>query len=338
VGYNTNNLIQIEAQGNLNNQNKLELLKVQLLKSGAAANVTFFNADVNLNSRNTSAVRWTGKDPNESILFNYRSTGYDFTETMGIKMVAGREFSKQYADSNSIVLNEAAVKAMGIKNPVGTTIYFWDSPVKIIGIMKDFVSASAYKKVEPMLFLPITKFDAQVVLVRLTEAQNISNSLMKIDEIVKGMNPEYPVERTFLDESFEEKFNDEQLLGTLSNWFGGFAIFISCLGLLGLALYMAEQRKKEISIRKVLGASTYSLLALLNVDFMKLVAVSNIIAFPLGYIIINKWLSSFDYRVGISALPFILAAVLSLIIALLTVSIQSVKVANANPVDALRNE
>ena len=189
-----------------------------------------------------------------------------------------------------------------------------------------------------MLFLPITKFDAQVVLVRLTEAQNISNSLMKIDEIVKGLNPEYPVERTFLDESFEEKFNDEQLLGTLSNWFGGFAIFISCLGLLGLALYMAEQRKKEISIRKVLGASTYSLLALLNVDFMKLVAVSNIIAFPLGYIIINKWLSSFDYRVGISALPFVLAAVLSLIIALLTVSIQSVKVANANPVDALRNE
>jgi putative ABC transport system permease protein len=338
VGYNTNNLIQIETQGNLNNQNKLELLKVQLLKSGAAANVTFFNADVNLNSRNTSAVRWTGKDPNESILFNYRSTGYDFTETMGIKMVAGREFSKQYADSNSIVLNEAAVKAMGLKNPLGTTIYFWDSPVKIIGIMKDFVSASAYKKVDPMLFLPITKFDAQVVLVRLSEAQNISNSLMKIDEIVKEMNPEYPVERTFLDESFEEKFNDEQLLGTLSNWFGGFAIFISCLGLLGLALYMAEQRKKEISIRKVLGASTYSLLALLNVDFMKLVAISNIIAFPLGYIIINKWLSSFDYQVGISALPFILAAVLSLVIALLTVSIQSVKVANANPVDALRNE
>jgi putative ABC transport system permease protein len=338
VGYNKNNLIQIEVQGNLNDQNKLELLKVQLLKSGAAAHVTFFNADFNQHSRNTSAVRWTGKNPTESILFNYRSTGYDFIATMGSKMVAGREFSEKYDDSNNIVVNEAAVKAMGLKNPIGTTIYFWDSPVKIIGIMKDFVSASPYQKVEPMLFHPITKFNAQVILVRLNETQNIGSSLSKIDEIVKGMNPHYPVERTFLDQSFEKKFVEEQLLGTLSNWFGGFAIFISCLGLLGLALYMAEQRKKEISIRKVLGASTYSVLALLNRDFMTLVVISNLIAFPLGYVMVNKWLSSFDYRVAISALPFALAAVLSLIIALLTVSIQSVKVAKANPVDALRSE
>jgi putative ABC transport system permease protein len=338
VGNNKNNLIQIQIEGNLNDQNKLELLKVQLLKSEAAANVTFFNADLNLNSRNTSAVRWTGKNPTESILFNYRSTGYDFVETMGTKMVGGREFSVKYDDSNSIIVNEAAVDAMGLKNPIGKTIYFWDNPVKIIGIMEDFVSGSAYQKVEPMLFLPITEFSAQVVLVRLNETQNIGSSLSKIDEIVKGMNPDYPVERTFLDQSFKEKFVEEQLLGTLSNWFGGFAIFISCLGLLGLALYMAEQRKKEISIRKVLGASTYSVLALLNKDFMKLVVISNIIAFPLGYIMVNKWLSSFDYRVAISALPFVLAAVLSLIIALLTVSIQSVKVAKANPVDALRSE
>ncbi|HEX8609656.1 MAG TPA: FtsX-like permease family protein, partial [Pedobacter sp.] len=338
AGYNKNNLIQIEVQGNLNDQNKLELLKVQLLKSGAAAHVTFFNADVNLNSRNTSAVNWTGKNPTESILFNYRAAGYDFIETMGTKMVAGREFSEKYDDTNTIVVNEAAVKAMGLKNPIGTTIYFWDSPVKIIGVMKDFVSASAYQKVAPMLFHPIAKFDAQVILVRLNEARNIGSSLSKIDEIVKAMNPNYPVERVFLDQSFEEKFVEEQLLGTLSNWFGGFAIFISCLGLLGLALYMAEQRKKEISIRKVLGASTYSVLALLNRDFMKLVVIANLIAFPLGYITISKWLSSFDYRVAISVLPFALAAVLSLVIALLTVSIQSVKVAKANPVDALRSE
>lgn len=257
---------------------------------------------------------------------------------MGTKMIGGREFSEKYNDANSIVVNEAAVNAMGLKNPMGKTIYFSDTPVQIIGVMEDFVSGSAYKKVEPMLFLPTTKFNTQVVLVRLNETQNIGSSLAKIDEIVKGMNPEYPVERTFLDQSFKEKFVEEQLLGTLSNWFGGFAIFISCLGLLGLALYMAEQRKKEISIRKVLGASTYSVLALLNRDFMKLVVISNVIAFPLGYIMVNKWLSSFDYRVAISALPFVLAAVLSLIIALLTVSIQSVKVAKANPVDALRSE
>jgi putative ABC transport system permease protein len=257
---------------------------------------------------------------------------------MGTTMIAGREFSNQYADSNSIIVNESAVKAMGLKNPIGKTIYFWDSPVKIIGIMKDFISASAYQKVAPMLFHPITRFDAQVILVRLNEARNIGASLSIIDEIVKSMNPDYPVERTFLDQTFEKKFAEEQLLGSLSNWFGGFAIFISCLGLLGLALFMAEQRKKEISIRKVLGASTYSVLALLNKDFLKLVILANIIAFPLGYVIVNKWLSSFDYRVAISALPFLLAAGLSLIIALMTVSIQSVKVAKANPVDALRSE
>jgi putative ABC transport system permease protein len=338
AGYNRNNLIQIEIQGNLDNQQKLELLKAQLLKSGAATHVTFFNADVNLNSRNTSAVRWTGKNPSESILFNYRSAGKDFLKTMGTTMIAGREFSNQYADSNSIIVNESAVKAMGLKNPIGKTIYFWDSPVKIIGIMKDFISASAYQKVAPMLFHPITRFDAQVILVRLNEARNIGANLSIIDEIVKSMNPDYPVERKFLDQTFEKKFAEEQLLGSLSNWFGGFAIFISCLGLLGLALFMAEQRKKEISIRKVLGATTYSVLALLNKDFIKLVILANIIAFPLGYVIVNNWLSSFDYRVAISALRFILAAGLSLIIALMTVSIQSVKVAKANPVDALRSE
>jgi len=338
VGYNKKNLIQIEVQGSLDDQNKLELLKVQLLKSGAASHVTFFNADVNLNSRNTSAVSWKGKIPNESTLFNYRSAGYDFIETMGSSMVAGRQFSAKYADSNSVILNEAAVRAMGIKNPLGTTITFWDRPVTIIGVMKDFVSASAFQKIAPMIFHPMAKFKAQVVLVRLSERQNMGSSLAKIDEIVKAMNPDYPVSRTFMDESFEQKFAEEQLLGTLSNWFGDFAIFISCLGLLGLALYMAEQRKKEISIRKVLGASTYSVLALLNIDFMKLVMIANLIALPMGYIIASRWLSSFDFRIAISALPFALAAVLSVIIALLTVSIQSVKVAKANPVDALRNE
>jgi ABC-type antimicrobial peptide transport system permease subunit len=128
------------------------------------------------------------------------------------------------------------------------------------------------------------------------------------------------------------------LLGTLSNWFGGFAVFISCLGLLGLALYMAEQRKKEISIRKVLGASNFNILTLLNKDFIKLVAIANVIAFPLAYIIINKWLSSYEFKVSISVVPFVIAAILSLIIAILTVSVQSVKVAKANPIDALKYE
>ncbi|RZK65376.1 MAG: FtsX-like permease family protein, partial [Pedobacter sp.] len=146
------------------------------------------------------------------------------------------------------------------------------------------------------------------------------------------------VDRVFVSDSFEEKYNSEKLLGTLSNWFGGFAIFISCLGLLGLALFMAEQRKKEISIRKVLGASTGHILTLLNKDFVKLVAIANLIAFPLAYVIINKWLSAFEYRINISVLPFVMAFAVSFLIAVLTVSIQSIQVAKANAVDALKYE
>lgn len=177
-----------------------------------------------------------------------------------------------------------------------------------------------------------------VALVRIAATANLSAAVDVIDQIVKEINPDYPVDRHFIDDSFADKLKNERLLGTLSNWFGGFAVFISCLGLLGLALYMAEQRKKEISIRKVLGASSANILVLLNKDFVKLVLIANLIAFPLGYIIVNKWLSSYDFRVGISIIPFTIAFLLSLFIAVLTVSVQSAKVAKANPIDALKYE
>jgi putative ABC transport system permease protein len=176
------------------------------------------------------------------------------------------------------------------------------------------------------------------MIARLNPTQNVSSSVNKIDELVKNLNPDYPVDRKFVDENFEQKFQNEKLLGTIANLFGGFAIFISSLGLLGLALFMAEQRKKEISIRKVLGASTLNILTLLNKDFIKLVAIANVIAFPLAYIIISHWLSAYEYRVSISVLPFAIAVVLSVIIAVLTVSLQSFKVAKANPIDALKYE
>ncbi|MNR06380.1 Macrolide export ATP-binding/permease protein MacB [compost metagenome] len=236
------------------------------------------------------------------------------------------------------MLNEAAVKMMNLKNPIGAIITFWGTRLTNVGVVKDFVVESAYQKVAPMIFYLNTKDNATMIIARLNPNQNISSSLGQIEALVKEMEPNYPVNLKFVNESFEVKFQDEKLLGTLSNWFGGFAIFISCLGLLGLALFMAEQRKKEISIRKVLGASTTNILTLLNKDFIKLVAIANIIAFPLAYIIINKWLSAYEYRINVSALPFIAAITLSVLIAILTVSIQSVKVAKANPVDALKYE
>jgi len=339
IGYNKANLVQIAVQGKMADQKKLDLVKTQLLKSGAVSNVTFFSQDITESGNNTTDVSWKGKIPGESILFNNRGIGGDFIKTIGTELVAGREFlTNGVSDTNSVMLNEAAVKMMRLKDPIGATIRFWGNERKNVGIVKDFVVESAYQKVAPMIFFPSSTWSASVIIARLNPDQNLSSSLEAIDAIVKGIEPNYPVNRKFVDEGFEVKFKDEKLLGTLSNWFGGFAIFISCLGLLGLALFMAEQRKKEISIRKVLGASTGNILALLNKEFIKLVAIANLIAFPIAYIVINQWLSAFEYRITISVLPFALAVVISLLIAFLTVSIQSVKVAKANPIDALKYE
>lgn len=339
IGYDKGNLIQMAAQGNLLHTQKIELLKQQLLKIGAAQQVSTLSMDLDQGGNNTSDVSWQGANPKESILFNERGIGYDFVNTIGTQMIAGREFSEKFpGDSNKVIFNEAAIKAMGIKNPIGTVIGYGDIKCTIIGVMKDFIVESPYQKVAPTIFYPFYKNSVGVILVRLNETKNISSSLAQIDALVKEINPDYPVDRRFVSESFEEKFQDERLLGILSNWFGGFAIFISSLGLLGLALFMAEQRKKEISIRKVLGASTGNILTLLNKDFIKLVAISNVIAFPIAYIIISKWLSAYEYRISISFLPFLIAITLSVIIAALTVSMQSIKVAKANPVDALKYE
>jgi len=339
IGYDQSNLVQIAVQGKMMKYKNLELLKTQLLKSGATSDVTFFSSDVTEGGNNTTNIDWPGKNPNEVISFNHRSIGYDFIETMGTKLISGREFSLQYpSDSNSVMLNEAAVKMMGLKNPIGAIITFWGTRYTNVGVVKDFVVESAYQKVAPMIFRLNTSENISTIIARLNPNQNMSSSLATIDKVVKNIEPNYPVNRKFVNESFEVKFQDEKVLGSLSNWFGSFAIFISCLGLLGLALFMAEQRKKEISIRKVLGASTANILTLLNKDFIKLVALANVIAFPLAYIVINKWLSKYEYRIDISALPFIVAITLSILIAILTVSIQSVKVAKANPIDALKYE
>ena len=337
IGYDRNGLIEIPVQGNLKGKEKLDLVKDQLLKSGAATSVTYFSHSLNQFGDATFDFSWPGKNPKELILFNYRGTGYDFTETTGAKIIAGREFSSRFVDTVNVLVNETAVKIMGLKQPVGTIIKWDDTPVTIVGVMKDFVMESPYQKVNPLvMYNPTSNYN--YIIARLNPDQNLSSSVSTIDNIIKKFNPDFPVDHRFVNDDFESKLQNEKLLGTLSNWFGGFAVFISCLGLLGLALFMAEQRKKEISIRKVLGASTANILTLLNKDFIKLVAIANLIAFPLAYIIISHWLSAYSFRVAISVLPFAIAVGLSFLIAILTVSIQSVKEAKSNPVDALKYE
>jgi putative ABC transport system permease protein len=337
IGYNRNNLIEIPAQGNLKGKQKLDLVKDQLLKSGAVTAVTYFSHSLNQSGDVTTSFSWPGKNLNDLISFNYRAMGHDFAETTGAKIIAGRAFSSQFVDTLNVMVNETAVKIMGLKQPVGTVITWGDTPVTIVGVMKDFVIESPYQKVAPLVMYSPTK-NYNYIIARLNSQQNLSASVAAINKVIKQFNPDFPVDYKFVNDDFEHKLQNEKLLGTLSNWFGGFAIFISCIGLLGLALFMAEQRKKEIGIRKVLGASTYNILRLLNKDFIKLVAAANLIAFPIAYIVINRWLSAFEFRISISFLPFAIAIGLSLVIAILTVSIQSLKVVRANPVDALKYE
>jgi len=336
VGYNVGNLIQVPAEGEFANPGKRNILKDELLKSGAVTAVTEYSQSLTAGGNNTYGISWPGKDENEKILVNYRFTTVDLAKTTGMEILAGRDFSKNRVDTANVLVNEALVKVMGMKNPVGKVIS-WNQPLTIVGVVKDYVMESPYQRPKPLIIAQNMQA-ASTIIMRLNEHNNVSSSINTINEIVKKLNPAFPNEIKFVNENFELKFQNEKLLGTLSNWFGGFAIFISCLGLLGLALFMAEQRKKEISIRKVLGASTTNILTLLNKDFIKLVAIANVIAFPLAYIIITKWLSGYEYRVSVTALPFIAAISLSVIIAILTVSIQSAKVAKANPVDALKYE
>jgi putative ABC transport system permease protein len=336
IGYNKTNLIQIPTVGELGKKEKRQVLKDELLKSGAVTAVTEYSQSLTGGGNNTYGISWPGKNEKDKILINTRFTSVDLTKTTGMEILQGRDFSKDFVDTANVLVNEAMVKVMGMKDPVGKMLN-WGQPLRIIGVMKDYVMESAYQRPLPLLIAQ-NPDRATTLILRLNDKSNITTSINTINTVVKELNPSYPVDIKFVDDNFQAKFKNEKLLGTLSNWFGGFAIFISCLGLLGLALFMAEQRKKEISIRKVLGASTTNILTLLNKDFIKLVAIANIIAFPLAYIIINKWLSAYEYRISISALPFIAAISLSVLIAILTVSIQSIKVAKANPIDALKYE
>jgi putative ABC transport system permease protein len=338
LGFNQNNLVEIDRSGELKKYPKTELFKAELLKSGAVISATEISNGLTSGGNNTSSFEWPGKFSDENIVMNFREVGYDFSKTIGARILQGRDFSRRFgSDSLGVVLNESTVKVMRLKNPIGTRIRWEGINYTVIGVVKDYAYESVVFKVAPTLFF-CNLNETNTILLRLNPAQSLDKSLQSIREIGIAINPAYPVEAKFISQYMEDKFKNERLTGILSNLFGGFAIFISCLGLLGLALYMAEQRSKEISIRKVLGADLRNILVLLNKDFIKLVLIANVIAFPVAYIFARKWLQKYDYKIDITLWPFLLALLLSLLIALLTISLQTFKVAKANPVDALKYE
>lgn len=340
LGFDKDNMVQLDLEGELRNAGKLELLKMQLKNQGAILSATEYASSFTDGGSITSDISWPGKAANDRSIIAYKSVGFNFSNTIGAKIVTGRDFSPKFpADTtNAVLLNETAVKLMGFKEPIGSIIKWDDNPpLHVVGVIKDYFSESLGAKVDPTIYYYNVN-TSSVLLMRLNPNQSVGSSVALIKRISEKINPAYPAEITFVSQGMAEKLRSEQLLGVLSNFFGGFAIFISCLGLLGLALYMAEQRSKEISIRKVLGANLQDILVLLNKDFLKLVIISNIVAIPVAYVLVTNWLQKYDYKTTVTYWPFILAILTSLIIAIITVSLQTFKLAKSNAVDALKYE
>jgi hypothetical protein len=254
-------------------------------------------------------------------------------QTIGIKLKAGRYYSQNI--DHEIIMNETAIKAMGLKNPIGTVIHFWDQSKEIIGVAADFNFESLYQPVKPAFFWchPVTEY----VSVRIktgAEAQTIA----AIRKAYMGFNPGMAFEYKYLDESYRRLYSSEIRIGILSRYFAGLAILISCLGLFGLAAFSASRRQKELGIRKVIGASVTQLVYLVSKEFLWLIAVAIVIAFPLAWLGMNYWLNEFYYRTPITADLFWLTGTTVIVITLLTISYQSISAALANPVKSLRSE
>jgi putative ABC transport system permease protein len=262
---------------------------------------------------------------------------------MGIKMVAGRNFSRNHPSDaqDAFILNEAAVQMMGMKSPVGKGFRLYGQVGKIIGVMQNAYFSSLHQKIEPQVHHVLTNaMDSQVTGAMLVKVNGskIAAGLSTIENIWKTENPNSPFEFQFLDQAIDQRYKSDQRTGKIFNNFAILAIFISCLGLFGLASYMVEQRTREIAIRKVLGASIPEVVSLLSKEFVKWVVIANIIAWPIAWYGMNKWLQNFAYRIDVGLWIFVISGGLALLIALATVSVHAIKAATANPVESLKYE
>ncbi|CAN5341403.1 ABC transporter permease [soil metagenome] len=336
LGYNKENLIYIPLEGSLVGQ--YHVFKDEALKSTGIQSVTRITNTPTHFGSSTGGVNWDGKDPNTNISFTQVSAGYDLVKAMKLKMVAGRDFSKDFAtDSVGYILNEMGLSRTGYKDPIGKPFTMWGKKGKIIGIVKDFHFASLHEPITPLIIKYGEDEKFGTILVR-TKPGQTKRALGTIEKLCKELNPKFTFTYSFSDEEYKKLYRNEQVVGKLSNTFAFLAIFISCLGLLGLAMFTAEQRVKEIGIRKVLGASVGSLFALLSKEFLILVVIALVIASPLAWYAMDKWLQNYSYRTGIEWWVFVLSGIIAIIIALITVSFQSIKAAMMNPVKSLRSE
>jgi putative ABC transport system permease protein len=336
LGYDRDNLIYIPLEGQLTE--KYALFKEEALKLPGIRTVSCMNYSPTSIEGGTINMDWDGKSPSYAPSFTQAAVGYDFFRAMGIKMVEGRDFSKAYpTDTANYVLNETAVEMIGYKTPVGRNFTFWGTKGKIIGVIKNFHFTSLHDKVNALVLRFDEHLEDGVVVVKMSPAQT-RPTLASLEHLCKNINPSFPFTYQFSDEQYQKFYASEAVIGQLSHYFAILAILISCMGLLGLTLYTAEQRTKEIGIRKVLGAGAAQLFLLLSRDFLWLVLLAFGIAAPLAWLAMQRWLGDYAYHIDLGPKVFLLAGLAAFTIAMLTVSYHSFRTARANPVRSLRSE
>jgi len=337
IGYDRGGLVslQILAPGI---HEHFEAVKNELINQRAVAAISESASPITNTWSTNGGFEWKGKDPNLAVDFPNTGVSYDFGKTVGWQFVQGRDFSRDFAtDSTAFILNESAAKFIGIKNPVGEIIKWDGQPFRVVGVIKDLVVESPYSPVRPSMYY-MDKTASNFVMFKINPAVSTHEALAKVQAVLKKYSPDQPFDYTFVNDDYAQKFNNEERIGKLASSFAILAIFISCLGLFGMASFMAEQRIKEIGVRKVLGASVFNLWGLLSKDFVALVIISLLVAIPTALYFMQRWLLSYDYH---SPLPWWIpagAGAGALLITLLTVSYQSIKAAIANPVKSLKTE
>lgn len=335
LGLDRENVAMVRLEGAVEEQ--FDSFKQRALQIDGVQSMTRSNNNPLQIGNDTIGVQWEGKDPDDNQLFWNAAVGYDFVQTMGIKMSAGRAFSRDFgSDSTNYIVNWKAAEAMGMEDPVGQQISFWDVPGTIVGVMEDFHLSSMYRPITPVIFR-LRPDNTGIIFMRIA-GDRTRPALDEFGKLYSEFNPEYPLNVRFMDEQYEEYYSSEQMIGSLAGVFAIIAIFIACLGLFGLASYTAEQRTREIGIRKVLGASVPSVVTLLSREFLILVGIAFGIGAPIAWFLMNQWLDLFAYRTELTMGVMALTAFLTVSIAWLTVSYQAFRSALANPVNAIRSE
>lgn len=338
LGYEKDHLLTIPVEGALQSQTTQEQLKANILSNPNFSHVSFsVGTPIDVSSSTSGGFSWEGKEGDHDNNFYIIRTDTDFIDTYGMEIIEGRDFDENLAtDTMNVIINEQTAKIMNVEDPLSVPVTFWSRTGRVVGIVKDFHFSSLHEGIEPMV-ISYRPYSTSTLTLRMT-GQNITTSLEYLENLMTEINPNYPFDYSFIDESYEQLYQSETTIGILTDYFSGIAVFISLLGLFGLSSFAAEQRVKEIGVRKVLGANVFNLIILMSKGFLILVGIGFALAAPLGYTFMNNWLESFEYRTQIGSSVFILAAGISLLITILTVSYHALKAAYANPVNSLKYE